>query len=205
MSPRKRLDLLYHVARQSLFYRQPFHHRLPGWCICRIPAAGAVSGAAHRPAQLPPGEGHQRPDFTKRARRRGRRRIRRHQVHAAQSDALRHRAAAHHRGPAPRRGAGSAAPSSCWGRRWTGTARAASWKPLACVSAAMHISPYWPRRTWTAPFSWIPISRWKTTFPWPGSCCRTWGRAVRRKRGLPVSGPGPRTGRIPAFAAFRRE
>ena len=52
------LDLLYHVARQSLFYRQPFHHRLPGWCICRIPAAGAVSGAAHRPAQLPPGEGH---------------------------------------------------------------------------------------------------------------------------------------------------
>ncbi len=65
--------------------------------------------------------------------------------------------------------------SSCWGRRWTGTARAASWKPLACVSAAMHISPYWPRRTWTAPFSWIPISRWKTTFPWPGSCCRTWG------------------------------
>lgn len=24
-------------------------------------------------------------------------------------------------------------------------------------------------------FSWIPISRWKITFPWPGSCCRTWG------------------------------
>ena len=69
----------------------------------------------------------------------------------------------------------SSCSSSCWGRRWTGTARAASWKPLACVSAAMHISPYWPRRTWTAPFSWIPISRWKTTFPWPGSCCRTWG------------------------------
>lgn len=47
--------------------------------------------------------------------------------------------------------------------------------PWRAFRAAMHISPYWPRRTWTAPFSWIPISRWKTTFPWPGSCCRTWG------------------------------
>ena len=64
--------------------------------------------------------------------------------------------------------------SFCWGRHWTGTARAAGWRASACAFAGTGILWCWPRRIWTAPFSSIPTFRWKTIFPWRGSCCKMW-------------------------------
>ncbi|MFR1785392.1 MAG: hypothetical protein ACLSWY_05035 [Ruthenibacterium lactatiformans] len=69
------------------------------------------------------------------------------------------------------------------------------------VSAAMHIAVL-AEADLTAPFSWIPHPAGKQ--PFVARLVQNVGCIVRQ-RGLPVSGPGPRTGRIPAFAAFRRE